>query len=202
MKLFSAPRSLFSAVSVSALVALSAMPGFAIGPVYSITDNEATGTLTLSPDLAAISTLSFGGPNPAIGPHDLYITEDLNSGYNISKEVYEDQFGPSALARIGAFPAVPYPPIISPAEYFAYSDVEYAPYYGTDSSNPQLPNTDIMAEITAPDGSQAPLYFYVETGTVPDNTTPTLWLLGIALTGLYGLTRFTSSRTDVVSLAT
>ena len=35
-----------------------------------------------------------------------------------------------------------------------------------------------------------PVYFYNTTPSVPDNSVSSFWLLGMALAGLYGMTRF------------
>jgi len=180
------------AAILTSLLALAPTASFAT-PVYSIT--ETTGDLfQLSPDLQAITAAESQGSFPAFGADAHRLSVELLLAYDFSAATSFQSPEPAGETGVnylttGQFYEGGTPIVEIPAGITISSDVTGGSQYATILALPELPSSDVMANITGPAGQSAPLYFFEESSSVPDNGVASVWLLVAALMAIYGATR-------------
>jgi len=180
------------AVALTSLVALAPIASFAT-PLFSIT--ETTGDLfELSPDLQAIAAVVSQGSFPAFGADAHHLNVELLFAYDFAAATSLQSPEPAGETGVNYLIAAQFSeggtPIVEiPADIDIYSDVTGGSRYATILALPELPSSDVIANITGPAGLSAPLYFIEESSSVPDNGVSSVWLLVAALMAIHGATR-------------
>jgi len=163
-------------------------------PVYSITD---TGTgFILSPELQALLTQSFPVGIPAASYAEIM---DFDPGLSLQVTV------PGFVGPANVYEPDPYEPgafdLIAPAGiWFNNGNHGLAVWllegypaaaWMNPASVPLPSNGEIGILLAANGATLGPLYFVA----TPDSGVSSIWLLVLALTGMYGVSRFTAMRT-------